>query len=304
MRGLANLVMRGIPQAAAVAAGFGVLAFLLPPMVLLSGAAITLVALRQGPRQGLNVLLVASIGCALLAWLLIGAPTPGLGLGLLYWLPLLLLGLVLRNTISLALTLQAATLFGFVLLALVYLLFGDPEIWWTRMTGEMLRQMDEAGMFPGPEVAPTLAEFFRSWAPLAPGQLVFSMLLAVLLGLLMGRWWQALLYNPGGFQQEFHGLRLGRPAAAAMAALLLLSLLIGQSQPWIVNMTLVAGLIYLFQGLAIIHGLVGQANLGTIWLAAFYAALLFILPLWQFLLLFAVADAWIDIRARLPRGSS
>lgn len=301
MRSLANLIMRGTPQAAAVAAGFGVLAFLLPPMVLLSGAAIALVTLRLGPPQCLNTLLVATVGCGLLAWLLVGSPTPGIGLSLLYWVPLLMLGLVLRNTISLALTLQAATLFGFGMLALIYLLLGDPEVWWPQITGGMLRQMDEAGMFPDPEVAPTLAEFFRAWAPLAPGQLVFSSLLAILLGLLMARWWQALLYNPGGFRQEFHALRLGQRSAAVMVGLLLLSLLIGHSQPWIVNLTLVAGLIYMLQGLAIIHGLAGLANLSTLWLFAFYTALLFILPLWQFLLLFAVADTWVDVRARLAR---
>ncbi len=304
MRGLANFVMRGTPQAAAVAAGFGVLSFLLPPMVLLSGAAIALVTLRRGPQYGLNLLLVATVACGMLAWLLVGAPTPGLALSMVYWAPLLLLGVILRNTISLAFTLKMMVLMGFVVLMMTYLLFGNPEIWWTEMTRNMLRQMNDAGMFPDPEVAPALAEFFRTWAVLAPGQLIFSALLAIVLGLLWGRWWQALLYNPGGFQQEFHNLRLGQIAAMVMATLLLLSLLLGHSQPWIVNLTLIAGLIYLLQGLAIIHGLVGQAGLSTAWLVAFYVALLFILPLWQFLLLFAVADTWIDVRARLrPRSN-
>ncbi len=299
MRGLANFVMRGTPQAAAVAAGFGVLAFLLPPVVLLSGAAIALITLRRGPQHGLNLLLLATVGCGMLAWLLVGAPTPGLILSLLYWAPLLLLAVILRNTISLALTLQVMVLLGFGLLLMLYLLFGNPEIWWTEMTRDMLRQMNEAGMFPDPEVAPALAEFFRTWAVLAPGQLIFSALLAIVLGLLLGRWWQALLYNPGGFQQEFHNLRLGQPAAITMVALLLLSLLIGQAQPWLLNLTLIAGLIYLLQGLAIVHGAVGRAGLSTAWLVTFYVALLFILPLWQFLLLFAVADTWIDVRARI-----
>ena len=299
MRGLANFVMRGTPQAAAVAAGFGVLAFLLPPVVLLSGAAIALVTLRRGPPHGLNLLLVATVGCGMLAWLLVGAPTPGLILSLLYWAPLLLLAVILRNTISLALTLQVMVLLGFGLLLMLYLLFGNPEIWWTEMTRDMLRQMNEAGMFPDPEVAPALAEFFRTWAVLAPGQLIFSALLAIVLSLLLGRWWQALLYNPGGFQQEFHNLRLGQPAAITMVALLLLSLFIGQAQPWIINLTLIVGLIYVLQGLAIVHGAVGRAGLSTAWLVTFYVALLFILPLWQFLLLFAVADTWIDVRARI-----
>ena len=32
-------------------------------------------------------------------------------------------------------------------------------------------------------------------------------------GLFLSRWWQALLFNPGGFQEEFHGFRLDRTIA-------------------------------------------------------------------------------------------
>ena len=43
------------------------------------------------------------------------------------------------------------------------------------------------------------------------------MFLAVLL-LMTARWMQALLFNPGGFRTEFHGLRIERHVALGLIA--------------------------------------------------------------------------------------
>ena len=40
------------------------------------------------------------------------------------------------------------------------------------------------------------------------GAFAASLYVQFLLALLLGRWWQAVLYNPGGFGAEFRGLRL------------------------------------------------------------------------------------------------
>jgi len=40
--------------------------------------------------------------------------------------------------------------------------------------------------------------------------------------LMLARWWQAVLYNPGGFQQEFHQFKL-QPAIAMMLMVLFLA---------------------------------------------------------------------------------
>ena len=42
------------------------------------------------------------------------------------------------------------------------------------------------------------------------GNLAFMQMLLTLISLFTARWWQAKLYNPGGFQQEFYQLRLSR----------------------------------------------------------------------------------------------
>ena len=40
--------------------------------------------------------------------------------------------------------------------------------------------------------------------------------------LLIGRWWHAILDNPGGFAREFQGLRLDRRISIVTVALVLL----------------------------------------------------------------------------------
>ncbi len=297
MRGLAALVMRGPLLAALVAAVSAVLSLLVPPVAMFGGAAVALYTLREGPRQGLLVVVIATVGGSLLALLAIGVPSLAVALALLLWLPLLILASVLRATISLAITLQLAALLGGIAVLGFYLILGDPAAWWREVTGEMLSQLASAGVFSSPDMQAQFAAVFDAWAPLAPGQLVMTMLVSLLIALLLGRWWQALLYNPGGFAEEFQSLRLGRPLAAFTAALIGLSLVL--SLPLLVNLCLALIAVYLFQGLAVVHGLATKVGLRTAWLVVFYLALLLLPALWQFLLILAIADAWIDFRARV-----
>lgn len=296
MRALASLIMSHPMTAALIAAVCGLLALMLPPLLVPSGATIALVTLRRGPRQGGWVLGLAVAAGGVLAWAMLGAPQLVLTLALLLWIPLLALATLLRSSISLRLTLQVTGLLSLVAVLAFYLVLGDPATWWNGVIHTMLSRLQHAGVFTDSGTRKQLAHFFDSWAPLAPGQLVFSGLLIVLLALLVGRWWQALLYNPGGFGDEFRGLRLGRPLATLMALLLVLAMVPGR--PLLINLCLALSVVFLLQGLALAHGVITQLGLGKGWLVAFYGAL-FVLELWPFLLILAVIDDWIDFRSRL-----
>ena len=67
MRNLASFVMRGRWQAALVTAVSGLLSLLVPPTLIISGAAVALGTLRQGQREGFVLTLLASLGLAALA---------------------------------------------------------------------------------------------------------------------------------------------------------------------------------------------------------------------------------------------
>lgn len=298
MHNLASFVMRGPWQAALVAAALAVLSLLLPPVLLLSGAAVALVTLRLGLQQGLLVLAIATVGGGLLAWLALGAATSVVWLALLYWVPLVILAMALRLSISLAATLRYAAILGAVAVAGFYLVLGDPAAWWNAVVQDIIGKLGEAGVADENTLS-QFAKLFAAWAPLFPGQVVSSMLGSLLIALLLARWWQALLYNPGGFASEFYELRLGKPFALAMIVLLVLSLL--WAVPFIVNLTLVLGVIYVLQGVAVVHALVAKIGLSKVWLVGFY--LLLLIALLQLVMVLGTLDAWVDFRSRIKPGT-
>ena len=300
MHGLAQFIMRNPLSAALVAASCAVLSLLLPPLLLLSGATVALVSLRKGAQQGALTIALASIGTGVLAYLSIGAALPVIWLALLHWLPLLVLAVVLRATVSLAFTLQYAALLGSAAVLGFYLILGDPAAWWINIVDATLSELQQADFVRDPLLLEQLREIIEAWAPLLPGQIVSSLLLSLVLALLLGRWWQSLLYYPGGFQQEMHSLRLGHPLALGMVLLLGLSLALGW--PILINLALVVGLICTVYGIALVHALVALAGLSKIWLVLFYLLLFIVLS--QLVLVLALVDAWVDFRSRLKPSRS
>jgi hypothetical protein len=296
VRSLASFIMRGPWQAALVVAAAALLGLLLPPVVVASGAALALVALRQGLNAALNVLVLAGIGASALAYLGVHSFTPIVVLALLYWLPLLALALILRRTITLATTLHCAALLGAMAVPLFYGLLGDPQQWLAPLVDELLARFRDQGAL-GAEDSERIRSATAALAPFLPGQLARSLLLLLLLSLFLARWWQALLYHPGGFRREFYELRLGRAAASVMLALLVVTLLSGQGLPLIANLTLVLSVVFIIQGAALVHCIVAKLGLSTFWLVAFYLLLLTVFS--QFMLILAVIDAWADFRARV-----
>ncbi len=301
MKALATFVMRGRLQAALVAAVGAVLFWLFPPFLIVSGAAVALVTLRLGAIEGVRVMVLAGLGAVTLTGLALGTPWPMLDVLPVCWLPLWLLALVLRATVSLSRTVQAAAALGLLGVAGFYLALGDPAVWWGGVLGQWERQL--VALAPGQSVDQAtldqLLALLKEWAPYLPGQAVGAALLFVLAGLFLGRWQQALLFNPGGFRPEFHELRLGRPLAALTLALFGAAMLSGW--PPLSNAMLVVGLLYTLQGVALIHAVAFKRQLSPTWLLLFY--LLLLVPLLsQLVMALGVADAWADFRDRVrPR---
>jgi hypothetical protein len=120
------------------------------------------------------------------------------------------------------------------------------------------------------------------------------MFLALVL-LMLARSWQAGLYNPGGFRDEFHRLRLSWKTAAG---LLLMFTLAGLGTPVLQPLTLFFVLPLLFAGVALVHGIAGLKKWPGAVLVIFYVALLSPI-MTQILVLAAITDSWYDFRSRL-----
>jgi hypothetical protein len=304
MKAIAAFVMRGPSQAALVAAVTALLSILVPPLGLLSASSVGLVTLRSGPTYGLVVCAVATLGMGALAWLSLGSPMPALGVLLMLWVPILALALLLRYSRSLALTIQVAGALGVLLLLSAYALLEDPAATWMTLLEPFRDALVKDGVLDDPASAAVFAEL-AGWMT---GAFTAALVAQLLFGLFIARWWQALLYNPGGFGEEFRELRLGRPFGVLV--LLLLALLpFGSGASLAVNLLLIPGVLLLFQGLAVAHQVRSLRQARRAWLVGLYVLLVLFMP--QTLLLIAcvgLVDIWADIRARVapsvpPPGS-
>lgn len=281
MKGLANFIMRGRLQALVVAvAGAGSLLF-----CWISAAAIALVTLRRGAGQG--------------GWLLLWAVLPAGALMLAFGdsgpLALLLgtgaLALVLRLTVSLPLAILASVPVGLVT-GWAVAVFGGPVLeqmllFFDQFLGSLEQQMAAEGA--------TVVTLPRPTALQVAGMLGAANAVFSVLCLLLARWWQAALYNPGGFGSEFRALYYP-PAVSSLlvvAALGLASLgLEYRSWAAICVVPLTAA------GLALLHARVAIRGRGAGLLTGFYIAWVLFDLAKIMVVIAALADSWLGFRQR------
>ncbi len=247
-------------------------------------AVLALVTLRHGSRQGSAILLWAMLPAIVVAAMGDTGPVTTL-------LGVMLTASVLRATTSWSWALIAAVISGLVT-ALVMVTFGRgyiEEI--LRLLGEALAQLQRSQ----PEGNGSLLEFKPTAMQIA-GLLGLSNAFTVVMCLILGRWWQALLYNPGGFRQEFHGLRLAPQLTVVLLVVgLALSSLGADYRLWAATVAIP----FVFAGFALTHGLAAKRGIGSNWLVLFYLGWLLFDPLKAVVLVAAIVDSWIDIRRRV-----
>jgi Predicted membrane protein (DUF2232). len=127
-----------------------------------------------------------------------------------------------------------------------------------------------------------------------------GLIVSLMITLLCARWWQAFLFHPGGFRQEFYALHLPRILIIAVPAGVGL-MFMGLAKPGATALELIVAVVflYVFQGISALHRLVAAGKLAGLWLVLMYV-LLIVAP--QTILLVAclgMADSWL-YRAKAP----
>jgi hypothetical protein len=297
MRFLAEFVMRGRMQAVLVTAVAAMLTLVIPLLAYLSGAAVGLVTLRINPKQGLAVIAGAVLTVAVLSSLVFGNTQFGIGFAVVFmmlWLPVWILAASLRRSVNLAKSLKLAGLFGAMLVIGFYLATDNPATWWqVGMEKVLSPALEGAAKERIDEMNAAVAET----AQMMTGYMGGLMGLNLMICLFIARWWQAMLYNPGGFRQEFHRLRLGKGFALGILVIVLM-LLISSGKPMVVDLLVVTVMLFMVQGLAVSHSLVANAGAGWGWLVMLYVLLVLAQPPTALTLAMAgFVDNWFDFRA-------
>ena len=120
-----------------------------------------------------------------------------------------------------------------------------------------------------------------------------------LVNVLLARWWQALLYNAGGFAREFQSLRLGRGLAAATIVMALVALAGGVSLAS--DILYILGACYFLQGMAVMHALSKQVTIHRLWTVSLYVLLVLMPQMMLLVALLGLLDSWADFRARFAK---
>lgn len=293
---LARFILKGQSQAALVAATMAILGMLVPPAAWLSAAAIVLVTLVNGPQRGLITTGLALLGTAVFSYLIFSAPQIAVIFVLLAWLPAWLVAMLLRQTVSLAFSLQvlgAMTLLAVVMIYALYPNFG--ELWrepLDLMVTQLVQQSEEFSLQELKQTEEWLIEFL-------PGLFASSLMFGTMLSLFIGRWWQAVFYNPGGFAEEFQSLNLGKTSAVIALALMLMAAVIDNVFTFAV--ATVVFVLYLIQGLSLLHAVVKKRQVSASWLFVFYMVMFFIPHLVLLMVFAGITDPWLDIRQRTAK---
>jgi len=306
MQFLAAYVLKGRMQAVLVTAVIAALTaeLMLYPASFFSGAAVALVTLRHGIKAGLQLSLLATLGAAALMWLLHLPPELSGAFLVALWLPVWVLAMSLRRTASQTRALMLALGFGVMALVGFSWAVADPVHWGTELQGWLVAQMTQE--MPA-ESAAQMKDFLVAMLG-EPGEMrarvVLLMVVSLIGSLLLGRWWQSLLFNPGGFGEEFRRIRLGRVAAVALLLLMVTYQLMYQAGTDVTllrDAMLLAHLPFVLQGVAVAHVLARQHRLHPVWLVVMYMLLL-LGPAGILLMLVGLLDNWFDFRSKFGRG--
>jgi len=284
MRALAEFIMRGRVQATLVVAGCAALPFLF----WLGAAASCLVLLRRGLSDAAGILAWALLPA--LVWWYFGEPRTLMAL-----LGSLGLAMLLRASESWVRVLLVSVALGLLYAVILGVVFREPV---EEMALELQKLL--------PQILKGLYEQLSSderarlgslIAPVLIGLIAALLQIVSLLSLILGRYWQAVLYNPGGFGREFRALRLPKTAALV----LLVCMLVGPNfGPHLAMLTPLCSVPLLFAGLALMHGLVAEKRLAKFWLVGLYVTLLLFMQLiYPLLVVLAIVDSLIDFRGRL-----
>lgn len=299
MQAIAAFVLRGRNQAILSIIGFATLALFFTPFGLFSAASIGLVTLVHGAKQGITITLIASV-----FMLVISSFTGQLMLGVeyvvFYWLPVWFLAQLLAKDYSLSLVVMAASIIGMVVAIILAALYVSYESEWNKfILDNLLPAFEKAKVDMSQEEIKVLLLSVGRWlVHFGAAYWVLSMCAS----LYIARWWQSLLYHPGGFGEEFRQLRFGIIFAVVGLVLTALALIVksGLLGQIFIGMASVVAVLFMFQGLAIAHYVAAVRKLKGVWLYMLYVMMMVLMPYELFLIaLIGLSDNWANYRMRI-----
>jgi len=301
--GLARIAELGLFAAAAITAAvvfLGVVVFEMNMVIgmsvttiaiMLSGAVLAFVLLRHQEKAAASALLLAAAFVVAISLLMQQYTAIVLIFIALCWLATLVVASVLLNTVSLKKAMLAAVPVAVLIGVVANFFNAELLLLWQKLLVETF------SVFSAEEMAKIGDEKLDVINELVPEVLTKSItrwaLMIVICAVFIARYWQAQLFNNGGFQKEFHSLRLGREAVIVFVAAFGLAQVF--SGPFFEFVASAMLFVFFIQGLSVLHCLTKQRGLSKSWLTGMYA-ILWVPPTVLVLSVLGIADNLFRIR--------
>ncbi len=289
MLAIARIAEQGIYGAAGVCAAFMLFAILVfeqvmamgllltPIALIISAAVLVFVILRHGESAALKMLIPAAVIVVVITVVMqifsIRVPI----FMFVAWLGGGLLAVVLRRTVRLDYTVLAAIPIACFVAVVSGFFHERLTLFWKTLLLQSIAPMSQAQT---DQVAlDKITQLLESMAPLLSQSAGNWAIIVLLCSVFLARSWQAKLFNPGGFQKEFHALKLGRNAVWLCLLVVVISMLVnGYFWPAIASVFM---FVFFIQGLSVLHCVVKQRAISQGWLIGLYI----LMPLPQTVLL-------------------
>lgn len=290
MRALGSYILLGRLQAVTAISLLTVVSLLILPLsYLLSGVPVGLVILRKGPAYAMQVLLICCLLVVLFVALTGTNPQVAIAFALGTWGSVYFCCSVLRQSQSQGWLVFAAGTIATAYVLIVHWYIDDVPVWWLQWMELLINNAFPDG--GGEQYQKVLAQAAPAMNAVMAGGIASSLIVTTFIS----RWWQSVLFNPGGFRTEFYALRL--PNAVIFLSLTGIILLFTSDEPQGsagLDILVVVIFLYLFQGLASVHRIVAEKGIPQVWLVMMYILLLFLPQVILSVACLGLVDSWIN----------
>ncbi len=268
------------------------------------------VTLRKGAREGAFVMLAATLPLLIGYWTF---PADNQTSALLTDSNLMLLmvvgniltwlfSVILRHYANWSWLLQLAAVLSIIVVCVVHLVYPDAQSWWgvelKNYFTQTMQNMDAAKLTDD-STQSAIASIAESVKPYATGIITVFIVFNALLQLLIARWWQAVVFNPGGLRKEMYEIRMSYIAGALFVLGLALSFWVGSD--WITDVMPIFYLIFCLAGLSLLHSLISRSKVSWFWLSLVYLSVMLAPICLTLIAMIALLDTWLDLRVRLVK---
>jgi hypothetical protein len=299
IRRFTDFVLRGRFQSmgAAFVLGF------IPVIGLVSSLIATLVTLRKGAQEGALVFVAATLPILLVYAGMSSNHLPAesispidvvimiSSINAIAWIS----ALILRQFSSWSFVLDVVGLLSVIVIVALHLAYPGITEWWQSW---LTNYFHAVGLNDN---AHAMANMVMGIKDYATGLVTIMLSFYAVLTLLVARWWQDAIFNPGGLRQELMSVRLSYLLGTVFLICMVLSF---WNMPIVMDVVPVLYMIFGLAGLSLLHYTVKAIN-AKWWLLAVIYGVLSLIP--QSIIIVAMAgllDTGFDFRKRLPVKNS